>query len=63
MQRWILLLNQQFPVRYAAWLACAMLFVWGGVRELQGRVIGRPAGRREQQKWPTSGGAGRRNPG
>ncbi len=37
MQRWILLLNQQFPVRYAAWLACAMLFVWGGVRELQGR--------------------------
>ncbi len=37
MQRWILLLNQQFPVRYAAWLACALLFVWGGVRELQDR--------------------------
>jgi glutamate synthase domain-containing protein 2 len=41
MQRLIALLNQQFPVRYVAWLLCALVFLWGAYLEAAGRDGGR----------------------
>jgi glutamate synthase domain-containing protein 2 len=37
MRRWIEFLNQQFPVRYFAWLSCGLLFAFGALLVLRER--------------------------